>query len=118
MVINCLECRAKCGTPHTLSFHYKLKHKDKIGECKCGDLSLSRICSSKFIQEAYDPNHNYNFNPNSKSNPNSNPNSNLRSSFANSNPNYNTKSNPNSNLRSSFADLQSGFANLSLSLGP
>ena len=73
--MKCLECRAKFGTPHTLSFHYKPKHKDKIGERKCGDISLSRICLGKFIQEASHPNPNYYFHPNSNSNSNSNPNS-------------------------------------------
>ena len=58
MVMKCLECRAKFGTPHTMSFQYKLKHKDKIGECKCWDISLSGICLSKIIQEASDPNPN------------------------------------------------------------
>ena len=29
MVIECLECNYKCGTPFTLAFHYKIEHKDK-----------------------------------------------------------------------------------------
>ena len=45
-----LECKAKFGT-HTMSVHCKLKHKDKIGECKCGDIKLSGICLTNFIQE-------------------------------------------------------------------
>ena len=52
MVMKCLECEATCGTPHTMSFHYKLKHKDKIVDCKCGDISLSGICLSELVQEA------------------------------------------------------------------
>ena len=44
MAIKCLECNYKCGIPFTLSFHYKIEHKDKICDCSCGDESLSRIC--------------------------------------------------------------------------
>ena len=44
MVIECLECNYKCGTPFTLAFHYKIEHKDEINECACGDESLSGIC--------------------------------------------------------------------------
>ena len=29
MVIECLECNFKCGTPFTLAFHYKIEHQDK-----------------------------------------------------------------------------------------
>ena len=72
MVLRCLECKAKFGTPHTMSFHYKLKHKDKIGECKCGDIKLRGICLTDFIQEASGTNPNY-FCSNSNSNSNPNP---------------------------------------------
>ena len=95
--MKCLERRAIFGTLHTMSFHYKLRHKDKIGECKCGYKNLSGICLGKFIQESSelrgsfaDPNPNNYFYPNSNSspNPNSNP---------NPYPNSNSNSNPNSN---------------------
>ena len=102
-----------------MSLHYKVEHKDKIGECKCGDISLSGIRLTKFIEEASDPNPNYNFNPYSSSNSNSNPNSNYNphpnsNSISNSRPNSNANpnSNSNSNLRSSFAVLHSSFADL------
>ena len=59
MIVKCLECKAKFGTPHTMSFHYKLKHNDKIGECKCGEISMSQICLNNFIQEASDLHSNF-----------------------------------------------------------
>ena len=43
MVKECLECNYKCGTPFTLAFQYKTKHKDKISERACGDESLNGI---------------------------------------------------------------------------
>ena len=56
--MKCLECRAKFGNSHSM-IHYELKDKDKIGECKCGDIPLSGICLRKLIQKASDPNLNY-----------------------------------------------------------
>ena len=110
MVMKCLECRAKFGNLHTMFFHYKLKHKDKFGECKCGDISLSGICFNKFIQVAYDlrssfadPNPNFYFYPNSNSNSHSNPNSNSNPNpnpYYNSNSNHNSNSNPNAKSNS------------------
>ena len=44
MVIECLEGNYKCGTSFTLTFHYKIEHKDKISEWVCGDESLSVFC--------------------------------------------------------------------------
>ena len=77
MVMKSLECEVKFGTPHNMSFPYKLKHKDKFGECKRGDTKLSGICLTNFIKEASGTNPNYfysNSNSNSNPNPISNPN--------------------------------------------
>ena len=41
-----LECKAKFTNPHTTSFHCKLKLKDKIGGCQCGNIKLSGNCLS------------------------------------------------------------------------
>ena len=30
MHIEYLDCSYECGTPHTLLFHYKIEHKDKV----------------------------------------------------------------------------------------
>ena len=81
------ECRAKCGTPHTMSFHYKQLRKDKIGECKCGDISLSGTCLTKFIQEASDLRSSFADLRSSFADSNYNSSSNLQSNFANSNSN-------------------------------
>ena len=121
MVMKCLECRPKFGTPNAKSLHYKLKFMDKIGECKCGDISLSGICLTKFIHEASNSNSNPNlrscFPDPQRSFANSNSNSNCYSSSisnSNSNSNSNSTSSFKSNLRSGFADLQSSFADSNL----
>ena len=44
MVIECLECKHKCGLPLSLAFHYSIRREDKISKCAYGDKSLSRIC--------------------------------------------------------------------------
>ena len=51
MVIKCLECNYKCGTPFTLAFHYKKEHKDEISKCVCGEQSLSGICINEFVSQ-------------------------------------------------------------------
>ena len=37
----------ECGSPSYLPFYYKMKHKDKISKCACGDDVLSGICLNK-----------------------------------------------------------------------
>ena len=32
-----LDWNYRCGTPHTLLFHYKIEHKDKVNKCACGN---------------------------------------------------------------------------------
>ena len=44
MIAKCLECNYRCGSPFTLSFHYQVIHKDKMGKCACAVKSLSGIC--------------------------------------------------------------------------
>ena len=48
MVMECLECNYKCGTPFNLAFHYKIEHWDKIGE----DGSLSGTCISELASSS------------------------------------------------------------------
>ena len=48
MVMECLECNYKCGTPFNLAFHYNIEHWDKIGE----DGSLSGICISELASSS------------------------------------------------------------------
>ena len=43
-----LGCNYKCGSPHTLLFHYKLEHKDKVSKCACG-LTLTIRPKHKFF---------------------------------------------------------------------
>ena len=44
MHLKCLDCIYKFGTPHTLLFHYKIEHKDKVSKCGCGNQTVSCIC--------------------------------------------------------------------------
>ena len=47
-----LECDYECGSPSYLLFHYKMKHKDKIFKCACGDDIMSGICLNKTRSKA------------------------------------------------------------------
>ena len=44
MIIICLECNFITGFLLNLPFHYKVKHKDKVDVCICGDYLLSGFC--------------------------------------------------------------------------
>ena len=57
MVIKCLECNHKCGAPFNLAFHYSICHEDKIGNCACGDKTLSGICIKELAQRTCLVNH-------------------------------------------------------------
>ena len=39
-----LDCNYRCGTTHTLLFHYRMEHKDKFSRCACGNQSVSGNC--------------------------------------------------------------------------
>ena len=43
MVIECLECKHKCGLYFDLTFHCSICHEDNISKCAGGDKSLSGI---------------------------------------------------------------------------
>ena len=139
MNMKCLDCNYKCATPHTLLFHYKIEHKDKVSKCACGNQTISvncveeissklrgtaSKCSSSNLRSSFtdsspcsifssNPNSDSNYNSNSDSSANSNcgSNSNVQRSFTDSNSNSNSDSSFNSNLRSSFTDsnLQSNW---------
>ena len=47
MHMKCLDCNYKCRTPHTLLFHYKIEHKDKVSKCACGNQTISGNCVEK-----------------------------------------------------------------------
>ena len=49
MHMKCLDCNYRCGTPHTLLFHYKKKHKDRVNKCACGNQTISGNCVEKFL---------------------------------------------------------------------
>ena len=125
MHMKCLDCNYGCGTPHTLLFHYKIEHKDKVSKCACGNQTISGNCveeiSSKLrgtaskcsSQSVLVPNSSSSSIFSSSSNPKSD--SNLRSSwgtkgeapFSNSSPKSNSIPNsipyPNpKNLRNSW----------------
>ena len=85
--MNCLDSIYGCGTPHTLLFHYKIVHKDKVSKCACGNQAISGNC----VEETYsklrgtaskcsNSNSSSNFSLSSSSNPNSDSNSNSNSS--------------------------------------
>ena len=128
MVIKCLECNHKCGTPFNLAFHYSICHEDKIAKCMCGDKTFSGICiktDCSFKDEfGYNPGPNSSSNssidpsidssidptldpsPNSSSNPSPNPNPSPNSSSNPSpnpiiDPSPNPSSNPSIDLSSS-----------------
>ena len=75
MVIKCLECNHKCGAPFNLAFHYSICHEDKIGNCVCGDKTLSGICiktDCSFKDESrYSPSFDSSSNPSPSPNPSS-----------------------------------------------
>ena len=131
MVLECLECNYKCGTPFTLAFLYKIEHKDKISGCPCEDESLSGVCFKQLaspIGEAGVHSHKTNCSIsgfksssipissyNSKSNSSSSSLSNSHS-YSNSSPKPNPepypKPNPTcTNLRSSFANIKFDITN-------
>ena len=57
MVIKCSECNHKCGATFNLAFHYSICHEDKIGNCACGDKTLSGICIKELAQRTCLVNH-------------------------------------------------------------
>ena len=124
--MKCLDCNYGCGTPHNLLFHYKLKHKDKVSRCTCGNQTIRGNCvgkvisskirgtASKYSSSSSSSSSNFSSIFGSISSSNSIFDYNLRSSFTesncNSNSNYNSNSdsdsdsnsNSNSNLRSKW----------------
>ena len=44
MHMKCLDFNYRCGLPHTLLFHYKIEHKDKVSKCACGNQTISGNC--------------------------------------------------------------------------
>ena len=44
MHMKCLDCNYNCGTQHTLLFHYKREHKDKVSRCAFGNQTISGNC--------------------------------------------------------------------------
>ena len=106
MHMECLDCNYGCGTPHTLLFHYKIEHKNKVRKCACGN-QTKRGTASKGSSSSFSPSSSSIFS--SSSNPNSD--SNLRSRFTDSNSSSNSNSIPSTipdpnpkNLRRSFTD--------------
>ena len=100
MVLECSECKHKCGLPIVLAFHYSMLHEDKISKCACGDKTLKGICmkTNCSFNRRNGNSVNPNLNPNSNSNPNHNANPNpISISNPNSNPNPNPNPNSNSN---------------------
>ena len=49
MHMKCLYCNYRCGTPHTLLFHYKIEHKDKVCKCACGNQTISGNCGEEIV---------------------------------------------------------------------
>ena len=44
MHVKCLHCNYRCGNPHTLLFHYKIEHKDRVSKCVCGNQTIIGNC--------------------------------------------------------------------------
>ena len=112
----CLECDYECGSPKYLPLHYKMKHKDKISKCACGDDILSGICLNKARSKARRiaskcSSSSFSFSPNSISN--------LRSSFTDSNSdsasnsNFDSSSNSSPTSNSSFTSNSNPTSNSS-----
>ena len=130
MVIKCLECYHKCGLPFNLTFHYSIRHEDKISKCECGDITLSGICIKELAQQScfanspkktdcsfkYESGYNSSSNSNCNSNSNSSSNSNSNSnSSCNSSSNSNSNSNSSSNSSSNTNSISSSNSNSSIS---
>ena len=118
MHMKCLNCNHRCGTPHTLRFHYKIERKDKASKCACGNQTISGNCveeiSSKLrgtASKCSSSSSSSIISSSSSCNPNSD--SNLRSSFTGSNSDSNSNSYSNSNSVSN-SDLRSNFTDSNL----
>ena len=102
MHMKCLDCNYGYATPHTLLFHYKIEHKDKVSKCACGNQTISGNCVEEIsyklrgtASKCSSSSSSSSSILSSSSNPNSD--SNLRSSFTDSNSNSNSNSSPKSN---------------------
>ena len=105
--MKCLDCNYGCGTPHTLLFHDKIEHKDKVIKCACGNQTISGNCLEKIssklkgiASKGSSSSSSSSSSFSSSSGSNSNSDSNLRSSFTDSDSNSDSISN--SNLQSSW----------------